>query len=175
MGTQTSFVISFPQASITRYSGWQIAFTLWGKLSMPDSHMHINKEICWGYLPQDIICPQVTPTPTQQHPKIQPQIWWESNQSLTFHQIGTIRLYVFAEQCFIPRSMNTERELQFKWMSPLDCLFRLPDCPFCPLPVCHDVCLCSGSSYTTRPNTEHAHQPGNCTVRLLSLWLCVAV
>lgn len=37
-----SFFKSFLQASITRYSGWQIAFTLWGKVFMSDCHTSVE-------------------------------------------------------------------------------------------------------------------------------------
>lgn len=30
----------------------------------------------------------------------------------------------------------------------ISAFFRLPDCPFCPLPVCFADCLRGGSSYT---------------------------
>lgn len=143
------FFFSFSQSSITRYSGWQIAFTLWGKVFT--SWLSHQTGTC-------------TFQSTQLRWFIYLFLFWST---LWRARYGII-MHIFLWRKFFlykPEKSQRESENVIHLMFLLCFPFRLPHCPLCPLRVCFAYCLCVCPPYKAWTNTEHAHPPGNHTVR----------
>lgn len=141
MQTLLCLLFFYLQSSITRYSGWQIAFTLWGKLTKLVCALLgvINYTDFFFFSVKIIIILAILITITQP---------------------------VLASHCTVEKSVSQRDKENVPHLIFLLCfLFRLPHCSFCPLRICIAYYLCVCSSDNAWTCTEHVHPAGNHTVR----------